>query len=45
MANQISIFDIAFPKFTLDRPIRLIELFAGYGEQRKSRNVEMGKSM
>jgi DNA (cytosine-5)-methyltransferase 1 len=30
---QQSIFDIMFPKFKITKPIRLIELFAGYGSQ------------
>lgn len=30
---QQSIFDIMFPKFKFTKPIRLIELFAGYGSQ------------
>ena len=30
---QTSIFDILYPKFTIDKPIRLIEMFAGYGSQ------------
>ena len=31
--NQQTIFDILYPKFKIDKPIRLIELFAGYGSQ------------
>ena len=31
--EQQTIFDILYPKFKIDRPIRLIELFAGYGSQ------------
>ena len=32
--EQISIFDFdAKDKFKIDKPIRLIELFAGYGSQ------------
>lgn len=30
--RQISIFD-SLPKYKIDKPIRLIELFAGYGSQ------------
>ena len=30
---QTSIFDIIYPKFKIDKPIRLIEMFAGYGSQ------------
>jgi DNA (cytosine-5)-methyltransferase 1 len=30
---QQSIFDIMFPKFKITKPIRLIEMFAGYGSQ------------
>ena len=28
-----TIFDLMFPKFKIDKPIRLIELFSGYGSQ------------
>jgi DNA (cytosine-5)-methyltransferase 1 len=31
--NQTSIFDIMYPKFKIDKPIRLIEFFGGYGSQ------------
>lgn len=31
--NQITIFDIMYPKYKVTKPIRLIELFAGYGSQ------------
>ena len=31
--EQQTIFDILYPKFKIDKPIRLIELFAGYGSQ------------
>lgn len=31
--EQLNIFDITFPKFRIDKPIRLIELFAGIGSQ------------
>lgn len=30
---QTSIFDILYPKFTIDKPIRLITLFSGYDSQ------------
>lgn len=33
MNNQISIFDIMYEKFKINKPIRLIEMFAGYGSQ------------
>ncbi len=33
MNNQISIFDIMYKKFKINKPIRLIEMFAGYGSQ------------
>lgn len=33
MYEQINIFDMTFPTFQIDRPIRLIELFAGIGSQ------------
>ena len=33
MNSQLSIFDVIYPKFKIDKPIRLIELFAGYGSQ------------
>ena len=31
--NQQTIFDILYPKFKIEKPIRLIELFGGYGSQ------------
>ena len=31
--NQTSIFDIMYPKYKIIKPIRLIELFGGYGSQ------------
>lgn len=31
--TQLSIFDIAYPKYKITKPIRLIELFSGYGSQ------------
>ena len=30
---QQTIFDMLYSKFTIDKPIRLIEMFAGYGSQ------------
>ena len=31
--NQTTIFDVLYPKYKIIKPIRLIELFAGYGSQ------------
>lgn len=31
--GQTTIFDILYEKFKIDKPIRLIELFSGYGSQ------------
>lgn len=31
--DQFNIFDVCYPMVKLDKPIRLIELFAGYGSQ------------
>lgn len=31
--NQINIFDVLYPKYKIEKPIRLIEFFAGYGSQ------------
>lgn len=31
--NQTNIFDIMYPKYKITKPIRLIELFGGYGSQ------------
>ena len=31
--NQTSIFDVLYPKYKISKPIRLIELFSGYGSQ------------
>lgn len=31
--EQQTIFDILYPKFKIDKPIRIIELFSGYGSQ------------
>lgn len=33
MQEEISIFDLMYPKYKIDKPIRLIELFGGYGSQ------------
>ena len=33
MEGQLNIFDVIYPKFKIDKPIRLIELFGGYGSQ------------
>ena len=33
MYQQLDIFDLTLPKFQIDKPIRLIELFAGVGSQ------------
>lgn len=33
MYGQLDIFDLTLPKFQIDNPIRLIELFAGIGSQ------------
>ena len=33
MYQQLDIFDLTLPKFQIDKPIRLIELFAGLGSQ------------
>ena len=30
---NLSIFDVMYPKFKITKPIRLIELFSGYGSQ------------
>lgn len=31
--DQISIYDVLHQPFKIDKPVRLIELFAGYGSQ------------
>ena len=31
--NQTNIFDIMYPKYKINKPIRLIEMFSGYGSQ------------
>lgn len=31
--GQTTIFDFLYPKYKIKKPIRLIELFAGYGSQ------------
>lgn len=33
MGNQLSIFDVLYPKYKITKPIKLIEFFAGYGSQ------------
>ena len=33
MENQTTIFDMLYPKKIITKPIRLIELFGGYGSQ------------
>ena len=33
MEQQLSIFDSLYPKYKINKPIRLIEFFAGYGSQ------------
>ena len=33
MDNQTNIFEMLYPTYKIDKPIRLIELFAGYGSQ------------
>lgn len=33
MYDQLNIFDLTLPKFQIEKPIRLIELFAGIGSQ------------
>lgn len=33
MNNQLTIFDTMYPKYKITKPIRLIELFGGYGSQ------------
>lgn len=33
MNGQLNIFDVIYPKFKIDKPIKLIELFGGYGSQ------------
>lgn len=36
MNEQIDLFSYVMPKFKIDKPIRLIELFAGIGSQAKA---------
>ena len=31
--DNLSIFEVLYPTFKIKKPIRLIELFAGYGSQ------------
>ena len=33
MNNNLTIFDVMYPKYKITKPIRLIECFAGYGSQ------------
>lgn len=33
MNNQLSIFDVIYPKYKITKPIRFIEMFSGYGSQ------------
>lgn len=33
MYEQLNLFDVSLPQFQIDKPIRLIELFAGIGSQ------------
>ena len=33
MDNQINLFEVIYPKYKITKPIRLIELFSGYGSQ------------
>lgn len=33
MYNQLTVFDIMYPKYKITKPIRLIETFSGYGSQ------------
>ena len=33
MNGQLTIFDLMYPKYKITKPIRLIELFSGYGSQ------------
>jgi hypothetical protein len=37
--NNISIFDVMHPDYKIDKPIRLIELFAGVGSQAMALNA------
>ena len=36
MEEQIDLFSYSMPRFKIDKPIRLIELFAGIGSQAKA---------
>jgi DNA (cytosine-5)-methyltransferase 1 len=33
MDNQINLFEVIYPKYKITKPIRLIEMFSGYGSQ------------
>jgi hypothetical protein len=35
MENQLSIFDVLYPKYKIKKPIRLIEFFASWGMDHK----------
>ena len=37
--DQISMFDLMYPTFKTDNPVRLIELFAGVGSQASVNSV------
>lgn len=48
MQNQLTIFDLMYPKYKITKPIKLIEMFGGYGSQymalkRLGANVEHHK--
>ena len=48
MDGQTTIFDMLYPKYKITTPIRIIELFGGYGSQlmalkRLNANVEQWK--
>ena len=41
MSNQVSIFDILYDPFKINKPIRLIEFFSGIGSQAKAlKNIQ-----
>ena len=41
MSEQLNLFDITRQEYQIEKPIRLIELFAGYGSQAMAlRNLE-----
>ncbi len=37
--DQLSIFDMMYPTFQIDKPVRLIELFSGVGAQAMAMKV------